>query len=177
MRFKAKTVGDLINFEYAKFIAIAIHGTYPNSATPEEVRRLFWGTLRATKTKLDTGAISPSALLRENKKIVKAGTACAYCGIQDNLEWEHVIPKSRGGSDNIDNLVLACRECNAAKGTKDVYMMYRGRTHEAPRVVWGKYLKQLRDAHHEAGTWDASEYPTGHGLSRASLAKVFLPTQ
>ncbi|MBX6333734.1 HNH endonuclease [Candidatus Saccharibacteria bacterium] len=46
---------------------------------------------------------------------------CVYCGRNPRehdttLEIEHVHPKSKGGSDSIDNLVTACRECNAGKG-------------------------------------------------------------
>ncbi len=44
---------------------------------------------------------------------------CAYCG-KDNLplEIEHIIPKSRGGSDRVSNLTLACHKCNQNKGDK-----------------------------------------------------------
>jgi hypothetical protein len=42
---------------------------------------------------------------------------CVYCGATDvPLEVEHVIPRSRRGSDRISNLVLACNPCNRAKG-------------------------------------------------------------
>lgn len=42
---------------------------------------------------------------------------CAYCGRADvPLEVEHIIPKSRGGTDRVSNLALACRECNQRKG-------------------------------------------------------------
>ncbi len=34
------------------------------------------------------------------------------------LEVEHIIPKSRGGTDRIDNLAIACRECNQEKDNK-----------------------------------------------------------
>lgn len=46
----------------------------------------------------------------------KWGRKCAYCGI-DNLplEVEHMVPKSRGGSNRISNLTLACRPCNEEK--------------------------------------------------------------
>lgn len=30
--------------------------------------------------------------------------------------FDHVIPRSRGGSDHLDNLVLSCYPCNSAKG-------------------------------------------------------------
>ncbi len=44
---------------------------------------------------------------------------CMYCGKENvSLEIEHIIPKSRGGSNRIDNLGIACHECNQAKGNK-----------------------------------------------------------
>ena len=44
---------------------------------------------------------------------------CAYCGKKDvPLEIEHIVPKSRGGTDRIDNLCISCHECNEAKGNK-----------------------------------------------------------
>jgi 5-methylcytosine-specific restriction endonuclease McrA len=43
---------------------------------------------------------------------------CAYCGAKDiALEIEHIKPKSRGGSNRISNLTLACRKCNEKKGS------------------------------------------------------------
>jgi 5-methylcytosine-specific restriction endonuclease McrA len=44
---------------------------------------------------------------------------CAYCektGLK--LEIEHIIPKSRGGSNRVDNLTISCRKCNVKKGNK-----------------------------------------------------------
>jgi 5-methylcytosine-specific restriction endonuclease McrA len=44
---------------------------------------------------------------------------CAYCGVTNQaLEVEHIVPKSRGGSDRISNLALACHACNQAKGNQ-----------------------------------------------------------
>ena len=44
---------------------------------------------------------------------------CAYCGKKDvPLEIDHITPKSRGGSNRISNLTLACHNCNQAKGTQ-----------------------------------------------------------
>ena len=41
---------------------------------------------------------------------------CVYCGKKDiPLEIEHIIPKSRGGTNRIDNLTIACRDCNQKK--------------------------------------------------------------
>ncbi|MFO1432780.1 MAG: RNA-guided endonuclease IscB [Candidatus Competibacteraceae bacterium] len=42
---------------------------------------------------------------------------CAYCGKANvPLEIEHLTPRSRGGSDRVSNLTLACTPCNQKKG-------------------------------------------------------------
>jgi len=47
--------------------------------------------------------------------------SCCYCGKTDvPLEVEHVIPKSKGGSNRISNLVLSCRKCNERKDNKSI---------------------------------------------------------
>lgn len=49
----------------------------------------------------------------------KWGRHCVYCGVKDvPLEIEHIVPKSRGGSNRVSNLTLACQDCNQKKGTK-----------------------------------------------------------
>jgi 5-methylcytosine-specific restriction endonuclease McrA len=46
----------------------------------------------------------------------KWGRKCAYCDKKDvPFEVEHITPKSRGGSDRVSNLTLACHDCNQAK--------------------------------------------------------------
>jgi len=44
------------------------------------------------------------------------GHRCQYCGLHEDLTLDHVMPKSRGGKSSWDNLVAACRRCNAKKG-------------------------------------------------------------
>ena len=42
---------------------------------------------------------------------------CAYCNAQGvPLEIEHIVPRSRGGSNRVSNLTLACHACNQSKG-------------------------------------------------------------
>lgn len=49
----------------------------------------------------------------------KWGRKCAYCDKTDvPLEVEHIVPKSRGGSDRVSNLTISCHECNQKKGNK-----------------------------------------------------------
>ena len=44
---------------------------------------------------------------------------CAYCGTTDlPLQAEHIVPRSRGGSNRVGNLCLACAPCNQRKGNR-----------------------------------------------------------
>jgi 5-methylcytosine-specific restriction endonuclease McrA len=44
---------------------------------------------------------------------------CAYCRTSGvPLQVEHLVPKSRGGSDRASNLVIACEPCNKRKGSR-----------------------------------------------------------
>ena len=43
------------------------------------------------------------------------GGRCIQCGATDYLEFDHVIPYSRGGANTVDNLQLLCRRCNLRK--------------------------------------------------------------
>lgn len=48
---------------------------------------------------------------------------CTYCGKtgQDaELEIDHIVPVSKGGSHHVSNLTTACRECNQGKGSQDI---------------------------------------------------------
>jgi 5-methylcytosine-specific restriction endonuclease McrA len=43
---------------------------------------------------------------------------CQYCGSIKNLTIDHVIPRSKGGQDTWENMVVACMPCNTHKGDK-----------------------------------------------------------
>src|SRR3954465_13994911 len=46
---------------------------------------------------------------------------CQYCGAQpgsEELTLDHVQPRSRGGTSNWENCVLACIDCNARKANR-----------------------------------------------------------
>lgn len=51
----------------------------------------------------------------------KWGRKCAYCNAENvPFEIEHIYPKSKGGSNRISNLTLACHTCNQKKGVKTI---------------------------------------------------------
>ena len=41
---------------------------------------------------------------------------CAYCGDGNNLTIDHVVPRSKGGTDFTKNVVCCCSDCNQRKG-------------------------------------------------------------
>ena len=44
------------------------------------------------------------------------GGRCARCGSRERLEYDHIIPLSRGGSSTVRNIELLCESCNRQKG-------------------------------------------------------------
>lgn len=57
---------------------------------------------------------------RRNRKVdllaARDGRFCQHCHTTENLTVDHVIAKSRGGSNRLENLQLLCFTCNGAKG-------------------------------------------------------------
>lgn len=53
--------------------------------------------------------------------LTKWECTCAYCGTKRvPLEVDHIRAKSRGGSDRVSNLTVACHECNQRKGNRPI---------------------------------------------------------
>jgi 5-methylcytosine-specific restriction endonuclease McrA len=44
--------------------------------------------------------------------------SCQYCGSRDELTFDHVVPRSKGGTTSWENVVAACSSCNLTKGDK-----------------------------------------------------------
>lgn len=55
--------------------------------------------------------------VRENV-LLRDGGRCVYCGADEDLSMDHVIPISKEGADTSRNLVTACRSCNSRKGAR-----------------------------------------------------------
>lgn len=61
-------------------------------------------------------ATAAQPLLRQSRRNAKE---CYYCGTtRGPFHRDHVIPRSRGGSDDESNIVIACASCNSAKGDR-----------------------------------------------------------
>jgi hypothetical protein len=85
-----------------------------------ELMKAKWADIKKTKAN-DAAAVAVG--LRFDV-FMRDKFTCRYCGkkAEDGavLEADHVIPRSAGGADRLDNLVTACWECNRGKSAKSV---------------------------------------------------------
>ncbi len=58
-------------------------------------------------------AAIPSEVRREVWR--RDGGKCIKCGSRENLEYDHIIPVSKGGSNTARNIELLCQQCNRSK--------------------------------------------------------------
>jgi len=60
---------------------------------------------------------------RDATVFVRAKGCCEYCDVNlihdriawDSIQFDHIVPKSKNGSDKDENLALSCKVCNNAK--------------------------------------------------------------
>lgn len=58
--------------------------------------------------------------------LMDAWAGCAYCAAEEPaLQKDTMLPISRGGRYTLDNVVPACRSCNASKGNLELTMWMR----------------------------------------------------
>ncbi len=46
--------------------------------------------------------------------------SCQYCGASNDLTFDHVVPRARGGRTSWENVVAACSKCNLRKGSQSL---------------------------------------------------------
>jgi len=95
----------------------------------------------------------------------KWGRECAYCGKKDTpLEIEHIKPKSKGGSNRISNLSLACHDCNQTKGNSDI----RDFLSQKPTVL-SRILKQAKAPLKDASAVNSTRWALFNALKATGL--------
>ncbi len=89
----------------------------------DKERRLF----EKLKTKFDdtteVGKTYSRPRIPENVRIEvwrRDGGKCARCGSREKLEYDHIVPISKGGSNTARNIELLCEKCNRGKSNNVV---------------------------------------------------------
>jgi 5-methylcytosine-specific restriction endonuclease McrA len=78
--------------------------------------------------------------------LTKWGRKCAYCGVENvPFEIEHILARSKGGSNRVSNLCLSCHSCNQAKDNKSVEEFLLKKPEVLKRVL-ARALASLKDA-------------------------------
>ncbi len=89
--------------------------------------------------------------------------ACAYCGAKNvPLQVEHIVPKTRGGSNRASNLTLACEPCNLKKNNRT-----------AAEFGFPNIQKQAKLPLKDAAAVNATRYMIGDMLKILGLPVTF----
>lgn len=92
------------------------HGTIYSRRLVREEHKRESGRARMDRFR-EKGGGDPAGWTAIRIPILKRdGDSCAYCG-QHAITVDHVLPKSRGGTEDPSNLVACCKPCNNRKGT------------------------------------------------------------
>ena len=80
---------------------------------------------------------------------------CQYCGHTQDLTFDHVLPRSRGGRTTWENIVTACAPCNLRKGgrTPREAGMHPGRTAHRPNMYELQDLGRRFPPHYLHESW------------------------
>jgi 5-methylcytosine-specific restriction endonuclease McrA len=88
-------------------------------ANPERCRAIQRAACHRRRVKL-LGSCSPGVNPAAWAALVEQfGGCCAYCG-KPGTAVDHVVPISKGGRDEIANVLPACKSCNSSKGNRDL---------------------------------------------------------
>lgn len=113
------------------------------AARPSQTRRARASRRRARRVAASGSDLTPEDWFR----ILEAWGRCAYCGADGAaLQKDCVLPISRGGRYCLDNVVPACRSCNASKCNEEVTVWMRRRRLDEPAflVRWYEVTAALR---------------------------------
>ncbi|MBV8075422.1 MAG: HNH endonuclease [Planctomycetaceae bacterium] len=90
---------------------------------------------------------------------------CAYCSKTEvPLQVEHIVPRSRGGTDRVSNLTLACAPCNRRKGNQPVEVFLKSQPEVLARV-----LKQAKSPLKDATAVNATRWEMYRRLRATGL--------
>lgn len=106
--------------EYINFYSISNYDyDYKSIKNPPKHSNFLINNL-IENIKVDTVANSSRRISQSVKDKVwnRDSGKCVECGSNENLEFDHIIPHSKGGANTYRNIQLLCEKCNRAKSDK-----------------------------------------------------------
>ena len=98
----------------------------------------------------------------------KWGRACVYCqNVKVPLQVEHIVPKSKGGTNRVSNLTISCERCNLTKGNKNLEDFLRDKT------VLAKIQSIAKAPLKDAAAVNATRYAIGTSLKDLEIPLSF----
>jgi 5-methylcytosine-specific restriction endonuclease McrA len=110
-----------------------------------------------------TGQKSIRTISDDERLKMSLPQTCCYCGSNERLSIDHMIPQNRGGLDIGENMVWACRPCNSSKSATDMLEWFKRKGHFPPLLLLRRYLKVVH------------QYCSEQGLLDVSVSQVQLP--
>lgn len=133
-----ETYREVFCYESARLMNLA--------ATIEHPTKFQEPTMWSNYKKRVNGEVEMSKVLKENQYQLKENRGvCTYCNRESDTTFDHIIPRDKGGPDEISNMVPACQSCNSSKSNSDLLDWHQEHGIPIDRVVLGKYLKHMWD--------------------------------
>lgn len=86
-------------------------------------------------------------LMEFNVAKIRQNNYCWYCGKElepYELTKDHVFAKSKGGDNDMDNIIMVCKTCNSSKGDMDLFEWYAEvRKEWPPMPILVHYMKNI----------------------------------
>jgi 5-methylcytosine-specific restriction endonuclease McrA len=76
-----------------------------------------WGHYGKAEAKKSLDVYS-NVFNRQVRKTITEDSCCGKCGSKSKLHIDHIIPKSKGGKNSLDNVQILCQTCNLKKGNR-----------------------------------------------------------
>jgi len=87
-------------------------------------------------------------LIVRDRILDKYNHKCNYCGSEENLQVDHIIPLSRGGVHSETNFQILCRSCNINKKNNysfsEFFKRGDGKTYILVNRKFANYIKYLK---------------------------------
>lgn len=156
-----KTIREQIAWSYANLArahAALDDGVAKYKVVHHAIRnRLYHGLL--------SGKMSMRTIYDDERLKMTVPQACYYCGSTASLAVDHLIPQIKGGSDEADNLIWACRSCNSSKQGREMLVWACSKGFFPSVLLLRRYLKIVARYCDQNGYMDAAlDEDVGEGM-------------